>query len=568
MNHELRIKNYILKKTLVFGLCAIFFFLSSFQAFAQVKTEVDTTKIRIGEQINYKINVEADSTALVVFPEGQTFMPLENVEALEIDTTKKDSKFLLSRIYKLTQFDSGAYTIPRQKVIIGDQAFFTDSLKIEVNTVEIDTSKQKLFDIKPIIEVEKSGGNWWKWLLGVLTSLALVAFLLYWLIWRKKPLTEEEEIALLPPYDRAKLALQKLDESQFLIRSEVKDYYSELTFIIRKYLDEKVYDRALESTTDQLINRLNLLKEGNQIPLTKDTIKNLESILQRADLVKFAKSAPDTALAEMDKSTIDKEIDHVKESLPEPTEEEKLLNQQYKEEQERKKKRKKVILTVAISIFLIIATFVGFGIKYGFDYVKDTIIGHESKELLEGDWIESAYGFPPVWIETPKVLKRVDLQVPEAKNENVKVTTFMYGTLLDIFSVTVNNTAIKIPQQPGQTQQSQENKEPTFDLLKVSEESIKGFESVGATDITVKREKFLTPNGAEGLNTYGTLNIKIPKTDYSVAANYMLLCFSNENVLQQIIITSPKDDVYAEDMVQRIIDSIELKPEEKAEDEE
>lgn len=573
MNYELRITNNVLRKSSDFrlrstALCTMFFFLFSSIVFAQVKTEVDTTKIRVGEQINYKINVEADSTALVVFPEGQTFMPLENVEALEIDTTKKDTKFLLSRIYKLTQFDSGAYTIPRQKVIIGDQPFFTDSLKIEVNTIEIDTSKQKLFDIKPIIEVEKSGGNWWKWLLAVLTMLALVVFLLYWFIWRKKPLTKEEEIALLPPYDRAKLALQKLEESQYLIRSEVKDYYSELTFIIRKYLDEKVYDRALESTTDQLIDRLNLLKEGNQIPLTKDTIKNLESILKRADLVKFAKSAPDTALAEMDKSTIDKEIDHVKKSLPEPTEEEKLLNQQYKEEQERKKKRKKIILTVAIAIFLIVATLVGFGIKYGFNYVKDTIIGHESKELLEGNWVESAYGFPPVWIETPKVLKRVDLQAPETKNENVKVTTFMYGTLLDIFSVTVNNTALKTPQQPGQTQQSQVNKEPTFDLLKVSEESIKGFESVGATDITVKREKFLTPNGAEGLNTFGTLNIKIPNTDYVVSANYILLCFSNENVLQQIIITSPKDDAYAKEMVQRIIDSIELKPEESAEDEE
>ena len=75
-------------------------------------------------------------------------------------------------------------------------------------------------------------------------------------------------------------------------------------------------------------------------------------------------------------------------------------------------------------------------------------------------------------------------------------------------------------------------------------------------------------NGAEGLNTFGTLNIKIPNTDYVVSANYILLCFSNENVLQQIIITSPKDDAYAKEMVQRIIDSIELKPEESAEDEE
>ncbi|MBU2922664.1 hypothetical protein KO504_15050 [Winogradskyella psychrotolerans] len=490
-------------------------------------------------------------------------MPLENVEALKIDTIKRDAKFLLSRIYKLTQFDSGVYTIPRQKIIIDEKPFFTDSLKIDVNTIEIDTTKQKLYDIKPIIEVEESGSNRWQLILGILVTIALIAFLLYWFIWRKKPLTEAEEIALLPPYDRAKLALSKLDESQYLMRSEVKEYYSELTFIIRKYLDEKVYDRALESTTAELINRLNLLKDGNQIPLSKETILHIESILKRADLVKFAKSAPDTALAEMDKITIDKAIDHVKESLPEPSEEEKLLDQKYKEAQERKKKRRKIWITIGISVFLIITTFIGFGIKYGFGYVKDTIIGHESKELLEGNWVESAYGFPPVFIETPKVLKRVDSPIPDEAKDKLTMTTFVYGTMLDVFSVAVNTTTLKVPKQ---TPQTKDTENPTFDLLKVAEQSIKGFEAKGATNITVKQDQYVTPNGAEGLKTFGTMSINILNTNNIVEAEYMLLCFSNENVLQQIIITWPKEDVYADEMAERIIDSIELKAEETEEE--
>lgn len=534
---------------------------------AQVSTEVDTTKIRIGEQISYKIKVEADSSALVVFPEGQTFLPLEAVEALEIDTTKKDTKYYLSRIYKLTQFDSGAYTIPRQKILIGDNSFFTDSLKVDVNTIEVDTTKQKLYDIKPIIEVDKSSGNWWLWLLGILLTVALVAFLLWWFIWRQKPLTEEEEIALLPPYDRAKLALKKLDESQYLIRDEIKEYYSELTLVIRKYLDEKVYERSLESTTDELMSRLHLLKEGNQFDFSKETLNNLNTILKRADLVKFAKSAPEAALIEMDRATIEKEIEQVKAVLPEPSEEEKLLNQQYKEAQERKKKRNKIILTVVISLFLIIATFVGFGIKYGFEFVKDTIIGHESKELLEGEWVESAYGFPPVWIETPRVLKRVNPPIPDEVKDQLEMTTFVYGTMLDVFSIGVNTTTLKVP--PQQAQDGEESENPNFDLLKVSEESLKGFEQQGATDITVKRDQFITPNAAEGLKTYGTLNIKIPNTTTVVNAEYMLLSFSNQkNVLQQIIITWPDNDDYADQMVERIVDSIELNPDEPEEDEE
>ncbi len=544
---------------------ALLFILFSLNISAQVKTEVDTTTIKIGEQISYKIKVEADSTALVVFPEGQTFVPLENVEALDIDTTKKDAKFLLSRIYKLTQFDSGSYTIPRQKVIIGEQPFFTDSLKVEVNTIEVDTTKQKLYDIKPIIEVEASKSKWWMWVLGILLILGIIAFLLYWFIWRKKPLTAEEEIALLPPYDRAKLALKKLDESQYLIRSEVKDYYSELSFIIRKYLDEKVYDRALESTTDELINRLNLLKDGNQIPLSKDTIKNLESILKRADLVKFAKSAPDTALAEMDKTTIDKEIDHVKESLPEPTEEEKLLDKQYKEEQERKKKRRKISLTIVVALLLIIATFVGFGMKYGFTYVKDTIIGHESKELLEGDWVKSAYGFPPIWIETPEVLKRQDIEIPEELKTKVSTIAFRYLSAKAGIDIQVSTTNFKPePSQQGQLQPMSDEAK-TQDLFQASEAYLKKLESDGATDITVKREQFMTPNNAEGLKTFGTMNIAINEPNYK-PAKYILLLFRAENVRQQIILQWRGDDTYSEDIVKRITDSIELKPEEAEEE--
>ncbi len=550
----------------VFGLFFVFFFLGSLFSFAQVSTEIDTTKIRVGEQINYKIKVEADSLALVVFPEGQTFMPLENVEALKIDTTKREAKFLLSRIYKLTQFDSGVYTIPRQKIIIGDQPFFTDSLKVDVNTIVVDTTKQKLYDIKPIIEVEESGSDWWKWVLIVVLIIAAIAFLLYWFIWRKKPLTEAEEIALLPPYDRAKLALQKLDESQFLLRSEVKEYYSELTFIIRKYLDEKVYDRALESTTSELITRLNLLKDGNQIPLSKETILHIESILQRADLVKFAKSAPDKALAEMDKSTIDKAIDHVKVSLPEPSEEEKLLDQKYKEDQELKKKRRKIWITVGISLFLVIATFIGFGLKYGFGYVKDTIIGQESKELLEGNWVESAYGFPPIFIETPEVLKREDVEVPEEYKDKISTALFRYLSEKSGLDVQVSTTAFKITDAQGQPKELTDD-EKSQDLQKTSETYLKQLEAQGAKDIIVKREKFTTPNGAEGVKTYGTMNLAL-SDDHMVPAKYNLFLFRSESVRQQIILSWRTDDNYIDDIIERIVDSIELNSEQVEEEKE
>ena len=561
MNYDLRFTNYKNTKHIKMVL-SLFFVLCAFFSYSQVVTEIDTTKIRIGEQINYKIKVEADSSALVVFPEGQTFLPLENVEALAVDTTKKDSKFLLSRIYKLTQFDSGAYTIPRQKIIIAEKPFFTDSLHVEVNTVLVDTTKQNLYDIKPIITVEKSASNWWLWLLIVIAAIALVAFLLYWFIWRPKPLTEEEQIALLPPYDRAKLALKKLDESQYLVHSEVKAYYSELTLVIRTYLDEKVYDRALESTTDELVQRLQLLKEGNQFPFSKETIHNLETILKRADLVKFAKSAPETALIEMDRATIEKEVDNVKACLPEPTEEEKLLDQQYKEAQERKQKRKKVILTVGVSLLLLIATYVGFGIKYGFGYVNDTILGNESKTLLEGEWVESAYGYPPIYIETPQVLRRMPDSLPEQLKDKFKRSVFAFGG--GDKNITIVITTLRALN--AENQQSQEAVQQN--VAQSINQLIKEWEEGDVQNIITKGEQYITPNAVEGIKTHGTADFPIAETDDYRTMEYAIFSFATTDAIMHITLNWVKEDTYIQDVVDRIINSIELKSDQQVKAEE
>ncbi len=469
------------------------------------------------------------------------------IESYKIDTLKNNDKYNLIKKYGLTQFDSGAYTIPRQKVIIGNKTFFTDSLKVEVNNIAVDTTKQGLYDIKPIIDVKKSTSNWWLSVLLTLFILGIVAFLLYWFIWRKKPLTEAEQIALLKPYDRAKLALKNLDESHYLEHSELKEYYSELTGIIRKYLDEKVYDHSMESTTDELVKRLQLLKEGNQIDLSKETIRNIESILKRADLVKFAKSEPDTALAELDRNTIDLEIDHVKEVLPEPTEEEKLLDKKYQEEQARKQKRKKIIITVAISVFLLFATIIGFSIKYGFNYVKDTVIGHESKELLEGDWVTSQYSVPPITITTPKVLKRITPKLSEEAKQQMEVTMFGYGSLIDQFNIILITTKVK---------NLGENK---IEPEQLKEGSIKTIESKGIKNMLIKDEQFVTPNGAEGLKIFGTADFPSLTEGTFDKGNYVILAFTAENVIQQIILAWRENDVYADQMVERILNSVELK---------
>ena len=533
-------------------LLSLFCVLISLIGYSQVTSSIDSTAIKIGAELFYKIHVKTDSTTLVVFSEEQTFQPLEMINSYSIDTTKKEGYYQLTKTYGLTQFDSGVYTIPKQKIRIGENIFFTDSLQVQVNPVVVDTSKQKLFDIKPLIEVDKKPSKIWRTLGFILIALLGIGGVLYWFIWRKKPMSEAEKIAALKPYERAKLALEKLDEERYFENEEIKTYYSDLTLILRQYLDEKVYEQSLESTTDELIFRLKTLEAANQIKLSKETIQNIETILKRADLVKFAKSKPDYQLAKLDKNTIDLEIDHVKEGLPEPTEEELLQDLAYREALARKQKRKKIkqITAAILGVFLI--TMIGLVIRSGFTEVKDTVLRNPSKLLLEKTpWVTSEYGAPGITISTPEVLQRQIVELPEEMKGKVQTVTFAYAGTDTPIDVVINSS-----KYAAETDEEGKQKDVPIDLLKVAEGVLDRFEENGTKNIITRNEQFITPNGQEGIKTFGTAEFLVE--DKLVKGAYILLGFSTPNLLQQVILTWKEEDVYADQIVERILNSIEL----------
>ena len=533
-------------------LLSLFCVLISLIGYSQVTSSIDSTAIKIGAELFYKIHVKTDSTTLVVFSEEQTFQPLEMINSYSIDTTKKEGYYQLTKTYGLTQFDSGVYTIPKQKIRIGENIFFTDSLQVQVNPVVVDTSKQKLFDIKPLIEVDKKPSKIWRTLGFILLALLGIGGVLYWFIWRKKPMSEAEKIAALKPYERAKLALEKLDEERYFKNEEIKTYYSDLTLILRQYLDEKVYEQSLESTTDELIFRLKTLEAANQIKLSKETIQNIETILKRADLVKFAKSKPDYQLAKLDKNTIDLEIDHVKEGLPEPTEEELLQDLAYREALARKQKRKKIkqITAAILGVFLI--TMIGLVIRSGFTEVKDTVLRNQSKLLLEKTpWVTSEYGAPGITISTPEVLQRQIVELPEEMKGKVQTVTFAYAGIDTPIDVVINSS-----KYAAETDEEGKQKDVPIDLLKVAEGVLDRFEENGTKNIITRNEQFITPNGQEGIKTFGTAEFLVE--DKLVKGAYILLGFSTPNLLQQVILTWKEEDVYADQIVERILNSIEL----------
>ena len=183
----------------------------------------------------------------------------------------------------------------------------------------------------------------------------------------------------------------------------------------------------------------------------------------------------------------------------------------------------------------------------GFDYVKDNFLGHPTKELVEGEWIYSEYGNPTVKIETPKVLKRMDVEKVMPKNTMAlikEMQIFMYGSLTDDFYIGVSTTTFK--------QQAQ------LDLEQAAEGSLKIFEAQGATNIFVKTEEFDTQKGIKGRKAYGTMVMVDKISGKSIKMYYEILIFGQDNGLQQITIMHREDDKYGKQMLERILNSVEL----------
>jgi hypothetical protein len=252
----------------------------------KVKAQIETSQIRIGEQFSLKISINEINN--VILPK-LVLKGLEVIDSVKVDTLNN----MLIQKYILTGFDSGAYYIPQQQIFIRNQAYLTDSLLVNVATIAIDTTKVKKYPIKTIKAEPYTFDDFKIYIYLLLAALAIIGFWIYWFVIRKRK-TEEDKptYKVLPPYDEAIFKLNELDEKLLWQNNKVKEYYSELTEIVRGYIERELKVPALEKTTDEIVEMLKDFNEAQTINTSKETIKKLKELLQEADLVKFAKSKP------------------------------------------------------------------------------------------------------------------------------------------------------------------------------------------------------------------------------------------------------------------------------------
>jgi hypothetical protein len=257
---------------------------------------IDSTSILIGDRVKLELTVTVPAGNFVHWPIFADTLArnLEILRKSPIDTvsSKKDLYTLKQELF-ITSFDSGSYVIP--PIVFkynrkGDTiSYFTETnpIRFEVDAPETDPS-QDIRPIKPPLRAPVTLSEILPWA-GLLILLSLIAFLVYYFLIRKKahaPIITTRLKPTIPPYEAAIEALENLRHKKLWQAGRIKEYYSELTDIIREYIELRFPVRAMEMTTTEIESAL------RQTEVNAQAREKLHQTLLLADLVKFAKEQP------------------------------------------------------------------------------------------------------------------------------------------------------------------------------------------------------------------------------------------------------------------------------------
>ncbi len=249
------------------------------------------------------IRVTQEANERVEWPVfGETLQDgIEIIDRTIVDTTTlPDGRLQLNQYLTLTSFKDSLFVVRPIEIVSGEDTFRTEPMALNVLQpfdLEAD-STNAITDIKP---VERAPIWWWgiiRWVLlalGIALVLTGIGYLVYWLLSRRKPKEEPVNPELLRPADE--VALEKLDAikiAKIWQKGQVKEYHTDLTDVVREYIGRRFDVHSTEKTSDETLKEIKpiLLAKGEGLEANvdgKELYENLRTMLQLADLVKFAK---------------------------------------------------------------------------------------------------------------------------------------------------------------------------------------------------------------------------------------------------------------------------------------
>lgn len=273
-------------------LIALFVCLNSY-AQPEISAKIDARQITIGDQIRYFIEVKPEKGEQLVWaPIPDTFNNLEVVEKGKIDTLTQNGTTIYKQKLLITGWDSGMYAIPAFEFTSvpkngAPYKISTDSFTLLVQTIPVDTTKA----FKPIADIVAVKTTWkdyiW-YILGGLLAIGLIIFIIYY--FRKNKANKAPVVAppkhVESPHEKAMRLLNELEQKELWQQDKEKQYYTELTDILREYIEERFNTSAMELTSDEL---LSVVRKNKDMMRHYDA---LAMVLSTADMAKFAKAKP------------------------------------------------------------------------------------------------------------------------------------------------------------------------------------------------------------------------------------------------------------------------------------
>lgn len=270
----------------------------------QVVAFLDTNVIDFANQTVLHLKV-------VTEPDNEVFFPIfedtisKNVEIIEQYDVKQlnSSPLVLDKSFLITSFEDSLQIIPQLPIIVNNDTIYTNEVQFFVVPFYIDSAKVAqidtnqtipIFDIKPPLDAPFTVKEFWlrfgKYIIITLIVLIMTPIV----IWVIKKLKSDEPIKILqkpkePAHVIAFRNLQNLKDKKLAEKGRAKDYYSELTEIIRTYIEQRYNVQALERTSTEILEDFETAKI-----LDYEMFGDLQKLLYLADLAKFAKYIPAT----------------------------------------------------------------------------------------------------------------------------------------------------------------------------------------------------------------------------------------------------------------------------------
>ena len=264
----------------------------SLSAQTVVKVTIDSTNILIGQQTKIHLEVAADKGQSLQIPmisdtlmAGVEVLDISKIDTIDIGNNRMQMKY----DYLITAFDSAVYLLPPFMVISGPDTVYSAELALKVSTVPVDTESGKFYDIKdvrtpPFVLMDYLPGI--LLVLAIIVLIALVGYIIYRIINKKSLVPFKKEEPYVPPHIRAIRKLDAIKSEKLWQMGKIKEYHSEITDTLRKYIEERFGIGAMEMTSGEILADI---KKYSDTDIAYD---NLRQILLTADFVKFAKYKP------------------------------------------------------------------------------------------------------------------------------------------------------------------------------------------------------------------------------------------------------------------------------------